>query len=77
MTSVPEGPTDLQRVGAVVRERREAAGKTSTELAEEIGISRRHLWNIESGTGSASRPVYKLLAAALGLKLEDLTGETR
>ncbi len=66
---------DLKRVGTVVRERRKAAGKTAGELAEQVGISRQHLWNIESGTFRASRPVYKLLASALELDLEQLVGE--
>ena len=65
---------DLPQVGQTVRERRLAAKRGASEFAAEVGISRKHLNNIESGRMKASRPVYMLIASALSMELDQLLG---
>ena len=40
---------NLKTLGAVVRHVRTASGVTQAELADELNISRRYLWEIERG----------------------------
>jgi len=56
---------ERDRVGATVRELREARGLRSGELASAIGISRPYLANIEAGR----KPLTKILAARVAHSL--------
>lgn len=69
MTNPPSTDRDpaLVRFGSEVREARERAGKRQGEFAAEIGISRQHLTNVETGRRRAAPAIYWRIANALGL----------
>ncbi|MBE2199186.1 MAG: helix-turn-helix transcriptional regulator [Anaerolinea sp.] len=53
---------------------REYRGLTLQSLAEQVGISKSYLSQIESGHRSGSADVLKRIAAALQLTLDDIVG---
>ena len=53
--------------GGWLRRRREAAGLTQEELAEQAGLSVRTIRNLESGAGQPQLRSMRSLTAALGL----------
>lgn len=55
-----------------VRRRRVAAGLTLPELADQTGLSRGYLSDIENGKKSPSAVTLRVLAPALGCEIEDL-----
>lgn len=55
---------------------RDARGVKAVQLADQAGISRQHLSNIESGRRVATEDHTKALAEALGVAPEVLTGQT-
>jgi transcriptional regulator with XRE-family HTH domain len=61
--------SDLERLGARVRERRKALGVTAVACAEAAGVSRVTLHRIETGNPSVTIGAYINVAAALGLHL--------
>lgn len=69
-------PKDLQseeldervRVGATIREMREMRGYKPDELANEVGISRSYLANIEAGRKPLTAVLLARLAAKLGVR---------
>jgi transcriptional regulator with XRE-family HTH domain len=69
MTKAADAAKDatLVHFGSEVRLRRERAGKRRVELADELGISFRHLQRIEIGESRASNAVYWRIADALEL----------
>jgi len=66
------GDPALAAFGQKVREARERAGKGVQEFADEIGISRFHIWAIESGRERASNAVYWRLAKALDIDVTEV-----
>lgn len=68
MTNAQE-PRDsaLVQFGSAVRAARVKAGKRQGEFAGEVGISRKHLANIEFGRDCVSDPIYWRVANALEL----------
>lgn len=54
------------RIGATIREYREIRGFKPDELANEIGISRSYLANIEAGR----KPLTKVLLARIAKELD-------
>lgn len=62
----PEEESERQRIGATLRVLREARGYTPDELANEVGISRPYLANIEAGR----KPLTPILTAKLAKKLD-------
>ena len=62
----------LPRVGARVRELREAAGFTQAELARRSGVSLRFVADVERGAGNASLLRLGELALALGVSVGGL-----
>ncbi len=68
--------TDLMaRVGARVRHAREAKAIPRRVLSEMSGVSSRYLAQLEAGEGNISLSVLTRVAAALGLRLEEVLGE--
>lgn len=64
-------------IGARLRKRRTAAGKTLSELAESSGISKSYLWNLEN-KADHQRPsgdTLYALARTLGTSMSDLLGK--
>jgi HTH-type transcriptional regulator/antitoxin HipB len=57
-------------IGALVRDRRQAAGLTQTALAEQAGVSRRWLAAIEAGKPGAEIGLLLRVLAALGTRLD-------
>ncbi|MGF1643768.1 MAG: helix-turn-helix domain-containing protein [Thiotrichales bacterium] len=49
-------------------------GLSQTQLAERIGISQAYLAQIENGQRDGTLTVYRALAGALGVDLDDLAG---
>lgn len=65
LTVTPEQRGERIRIGATVREFRQARGIRQEELAEALGISRSYLSNIEAGR----KPLTKLLLAKFAAHL--------
>lgn len=76
---VTSGPTAqfLSRLGKEVRYRRKAAGLSVQELADQAGLSRRMLTQIELGQANPSLVTVDKVARALGSDFADITRDTR
>jgi transcriptional regulator with XRE-family HTH domain len=79
LSAPPDAPDDLaRRLGARVRERRLAQGRTLADVAREAGVSVSYLSAIELGTNVPSLPILARLAHAVRLTLHELLkGEQR
>ncbi|MCX5584217.1 helix-turn-helix domain-containing protein [Streptomyces erythrochromogenes] len=67
-----ERPPTYQVNGAVIRTVRMQAGRSTSEVAEAAGISRRYLSHLENGYRKQMRPApYVRLRTALGLEPDD------
>lgn len=74
----PNGPDKdplLAGLGQRVRLLRARGGISRRMLAEEAGVSERHLANLESGIGNVSVLVLQQVALALGSSLAELLGD--
>jgi transcriptional regulator with XRE-family HTH domain len=60
-----------ERIGALIRERREHQGRSQMRLALDAGISPRHLSFVELGKSRPSREVVELIADRLGVSLRE------
>ncbi len=60
-------------MGENIRARREKAGKTQEQIAEEVGLSRPHYGKIESGAASPKVSTLARIAEALGTTADDLS----
>ena len=63
-------------LGPKLKELRVKNGKSLQDLADEVGASKAHIWDLE--TGRAKNPTIELLsklASALGTSISDLIGE--
>ena len=60
----------MAELGALVREARERAGMTQTELAQRARVSREWLLKVEAGRTSAEMPRVLAVLAELGLVLD-------
>jgi transcriptional regulator with XRE-family HTH domain len=69
------GEALAQRLGARLRERRQALGQTLAQVAAEAGISVSYLSAVEKGTNMPSLPVLGALVHALRLTLHELLRE--
>lgn len=56
----------------IIRELREHAGLTQTELAERSGVSRATVNRIENGKEETSTKTLEKIASALGVCVEEL-----
>lgn len=56
------------RIGSTLREFRELRDKNQDELANELGISRPHLTNIEAGRRGVTRQLLVRFAAVLNVR---------
>lgn len=65
----------LQQVGNRVRNARKRHGMSRKVLARESGVSERYLAQLETGSGNISILLLRQVAAATGLKLQDLVTE--
>jgi transcriptional regulator with XRE-family HTH domain len=63
-------------VGAVLRERREAQGRTLRDVADAARVSVAYLSEVERGRKEASSEVLGAVCRALGMRLVDLVGAT-
>ena len=64
-----------QRIARRIIELREARQWSGSELARRAGINQQNVWDIEQGRTSRSKFLPEI-AAALGLTIDDLIGET-
>jgi transcriptional regulator with XRE-family HTH domain len=62
-------------IGASLRRRRQAQGRTLREVAQAAGVSLTYLSEVERGLKEASSEVLEAICAALGLVLSDLLFE--
>lgn len=62
----------LKRLGALVRERREALDLTQEALAAKAGMNRSYIGDIERGSRNIALTNLVKLAAALDFRLADL-----
>jgi len=67
--------TVRRALGAVLRQRREAAHRTLTEVALEAGLSPAHLSEVERGRKEASIEKLLAVAHALGARPADVYSE--
>lgn len=65
----------LAMLGERVRQLRARRGLSRRALAQEAGISERHLANLETGLGNASVMLLRQLVVALGCTIAELAGE--
>ena len=63
------------RFGAVLKRRREAAGKSQEALAAEAGLHRNYVGLLERGRQVPSILVVEKLAAALGTTMSSILRE--
>jgi transcriptional regulator with XRE-family HTH domain len=61
---------DEAELGAVLRARRKAAGRTIASVAVDAGLSVPYIANLENGRGNPTIAALQRLAAALGTSLE-------
>jgi transcriptional regulator with XRE-family HTH domain len=61
---------DEVELGAVLRARRKAAGRTIASVAVDAGLSVPYIANLENGRGNPTMAALQRLAAALGTSLE-------
>lgn len=61
---------DEVELGAVLRARRRAAGRTIASVAVDAGLSVPYIANLENGRGNPTMAALQRLAAALGTSLE-------
>lgn len=62
--------------GAVLREKREAAGISQEQLADRAGLHRTYVSLIERGKRTASIEVVRKVAKALNVSMASLIDET-
>lgn len=60
------------RLGAAIRERREAQGLSQQRLALMVGSSKSHIWRIESGRVSVGLDDLGRIADALDTEVRQL-----
>ena len=65
----------LARVGERLRNSRARRGMSRKVLSLASGVSERYLAEMERGAGNASLLVMRRLAAALGIRVSELTAE--
>jgi transcriptional regulator with XRE-family HTH domain len=71
-----ETPSGVREaLGAILRGRREAAGRTLSEVATEAGLSPAHLSEVERGRKEVSIDKLLAVAHALGLRPADVYAE--
>jgi len=63
---------DRVRVGARIRKLRTERGILGKQLAEAIGCSDTHVYNIEAGRSRATAAARAAIAQLLGVQLEDI-----
>lgn len=61
--------TDFKKIGSIIREARVNNNQTQQSLADECGISRTYLADIESGRNLGGLQVTARLFGVLGLDL--------
>lgn len=66
------GADQVQRFGALIRERRKAIGMTQGELAFASGLGRRFIVELEGGKASIQLGRALVVASAVGLRVLDL-----
>ncbi len=69
MTDTRHTIRDLEQLGVLVRERREAAGLTLDRAAALLGVGRRFLIELEHGKRRANVETLLQVLNALGLEL--------
>ncbi len=69
----PIEPLWREAVGQELREERQQAGRTLSDVAERAGVSTQYLSEVERGRKEPSSEVLGAVAGALGLRLVDLT----
>lgn len=69
MDNVQELKFDASRIAAA------RGGRSLQEIAEQVGISRQALWQIETGRNMPSADVLVRLCSVLDLEIRDLTGD--
>ena len=58
---------ELPAVEPKIRKLRESKGLTQEELAARAGVTRKTIWNLETGTTLPNLSVLLAIAAALGV----------
>jgi len=67
-------PLLRNRMGGILRERREQQGRTLRDVADEARVSLAYLSEVERGRKEASSEVLVAICRALGMRLVDLVG---
>jgi DNA-binding XRE family transcriptional regulator len=71
------GVSKPRPAGPVIRVLRQRKGIKVGTLARQVGVSAKHLSNIEGAGGGASPELLHRLAAALGVSIDDITTHDR
>jgi len=62
----------FQQIGARIRERRDEVGLTQSELAQQLGLERTSITNIELGNQKTSVQVLYRICLSLKISIENL-----
>lgn len=62
-----------KKLGAAIKERREALGMTQEQLAKKAGTTQQSIANLETGKSRSTRKLVQI-AKALGVRAETLEG---
>lgn len=63
---------DLQILGKIIREKREARHLTQVELAEKAGVDRNYIGMVERGERNPSYLSLQKIAKGLGLTVNEM-----
>lgn len=63
--------------GQAVRKHREAADLSVAQLAEQVGVTARYIYQIEAGERMPSTGVVIRIASVLGVKLTEILERTQ
>jgi transcriptional regulator with XRE-family HTH domain len=69
--------TLYRRIGAAVRQHREAQGMSQTQLATAVGLLRTSIANLEAGRQRAPLHTLYPICIALGIEIVDVLPSTR
>ena len=69
-----ERDAELQRIGARVRELREAAGLTQQQVADHLHVHRMTVWRVEHGRFDLGASQLRPLAHLFGVPPSEILG---
>jgi transcriptional regulator with XRE-family HTH domain len=63
-------------IGPIIKARRTSCGWSLQNLADRVGVSKTHIWEIEKGLTNISLDLALRFAASFAMTIDELTSET-